>query len=216
MRKLLFISLLLLGATFKGNSQKINPGYTFNVELGLPSATSNESFDDIMQGLVTANVYGQYTFPFHLNVGAGLKYSYFAVNQFSVPTPVFGGIHSGGAFVKVGYDKFYSNRFAMDYGVKIGYMDNFMLTDVNKTIGAHPVHVQSVVVEPTVGFILTADERNSYRLNIGYTIYGYGFQPTMLGLESNGAYQNDNLNNATQYFFVGFGYTFYFGVKGGE
>jgi hypothetical protein len=36
----------------------------------------------------------------------------------------------------------------------------------------------------------------------------------MLGLGSNENYEIEKLNNLTQYFYVGFGYTFYFGVKG--
>jgi len=197
-------------------AQKINPKFTYNIELGLPVATSNEPFDDIMQGLVSVNTYGQYSFPFHLNVGLGVKYSYFAVNQFSVPEPVYGGIHTGGAFVKIGYDKFYNDRFAMDYGVKIGYGEHFILTDMNKALGLSPRRLQSSIIEPTVGLILTADERNSYRLNVGYCVQGYGFEPKLLGLDSNGDWDPAKFNNLTQYFFVGFGYTFYFGIKSSD
>lgn len=199
-----------------GQAQKLVPKFTYNLELGLPVAVANPTFDDIMQGLVSVNTFIQYSFPFHLNVGAGIKYSYFAVNQFAVEDPVYGGIHSGGAFMKVGYDKFYTDRFAMDFGVKVGYMDHFILTDANAALGVNPLRVNSTLVEPTLGLILTADERNSYRLNIGYSIYGYGFRPTMLGLDSNGAADPAKFNNLTQYFYVGFGYTLYIGVKSSD
>lgn len=212
MIKRLAISICL-GLSLSVNAQKLVPKFTYNVELGLPIAASNLPFRDIMQGLVSVNTYGQYTFPFHLNLGAGIKYSYFAVNQFSVSEAIFGGIHSGGAFIKVGYDQFYNDRFAMDFGVKLGYMEHYMLTDKNKTSGEYPVHVGGSLIEPTVGFILTTDNRNSYRFNIGYSIQGYDFSPQMLGLGSNENYEIGKLNNLTQYFYVGFGYTFYFGVK---
>lgn len=202
--------------SLNSHCQKLVPKFTYNIELGLPVAVANRPFDDIMQGLVSANSFVQYSFPFHLNVGAGIKYSYFVVNQFATTTPVHGGIHSGGGFVKVGYDKFVTDRFAIDLGVKVGYMDNYILTDKNKENGTNPVRIQSSLIEPVIGLILTADERNSYRLNIGYVIQGYGFQPKLLGVNSNENYNTDNFNNPTQYFYVGFGYTFYFGVKGGE
>ncbi|MDB4075127.1 hypothetical protein N8Z27_00715 [Crocinitomicaceae bacterium] len=213
MIKLLAISMCL-GLSLSVSAQKLVPKFTYNVELGLPVSASNLPFRDIMQGLASVNTFGQYTFPFHLNLGVGIKYSYFAVNQFSVSEAVFGGIHSGGAFLKVGYDKFYNDRFAMDFGVKVGYMEHYMLTDKNKSSGDYPVHVGGSLIEPTVGFILTADERNSYRFNIGYSIQGYSFSPQMLGLGSNENYEIEKLNNLTQYFYIGFGYTFYFGVKG--
>lgn len=207
---------MCIGLSLSANSQKIDPKFTYNLELGLPVAVSNESFNDIMQGLVTVNTYAQYSFPFHLNIGLGVKYSYFAVNQFSVPEPVYGGIHTGGGFVKVGYDKFVNDRFAVDFGVKIGYADNYIMTDMNKALGLSPVRVASSIIEPTLGLILSADERNSYRMNIGYCIQGHGFRPTMLGVDSNGDYDPEKFNNLTQYFFVGFGYTFYFGIKASE
>jgi hypothetical protein len=213
-KKLLLISIFA-GFSLTLNAQKIDPKFTFNVELGLPIASANFPFKTIMQGLVSTNVYGQYSFPFHLNVGLGIKYSYFTVNEFSITNPIHGGMHSGGAFVKVGYDKFYNDRFAMDYGVKIGYMENFFLTDANKALGS-TVSRSSSLIEPTIGVILTADERNSYRLNLGYVIQGFSFQPTLIGLDSNSNYEESKLGKITQYFYVGFGYTFYFGIKGGE
>jgi len=195
-----------------GHAQKITPKYTFNVELGLPVAASNVPFKDIMQGLVCVSTYGQYSFPFHLNLGLGLRYSYFAVNEFSVPTPVLGGIHTGAAFMKVGWDKFHNDRFATDVGVKVGYSENFISTDLNSDNAVNPVRIQSMLVEPTVGLILSADERNSYRLSIGYCIQGYGFKPQSLGLESNSGYDPAKFDDLTRYFVFGFGYTFY--IKG--
>jgi|SaaInl5LU_22_DNA_1037371.scaffolds.fasta_scaffold14917_3 hypothetical protein len=212
--KYVFTILIIGSLFFTTRAQKpFTPKYTFNVELGLPVAASNAPFKDYMQGLVSAAVYQQYSFPFHLNIGAGIKYSYFAVNEFSVPSPVYGGVHTGGAFVKVGYDKFHGERFATDFGVKFGYAENYITTDVNQGLGVDPIRIPSSYIEPAFSLILTADPRNSYRFNIGYTILGYGFKPTMLGLASNGAFEESKLSNVTQYLLVGFGYTFYFGVK---
>lgn len=193
--------------------QEFEPKYTYNVELGLPVATSNQPFRDIMQGLVSVNTYQQYSFPFHLNLGLGVKYSYFTVNEFAISQPVFGGMHSGGAYLKVGWDKFHNSQFATDFGVKIGYAEHFITTDVNKSLGQNPVRFSNVFVESVIGLILKADERNSYRFNVGYTFYGFPYQPTDIGLESNSDYEIDVLDNNVQFFFVGFGYTFYFGVK---
>ena len=197
------------------NAQKVEPKYTFNVELGLPVAVSNEPFQDIMQGLVCASVYGQYTLPFHLNFGLGVRYSLFTVNEFSLPasSPVSGQIQTGAGFVKIGWDKFHNNRFATDFGVKIGYSMNFVTTDANEALEIGPVQMDAVLIEPTLGLILTADEQNSYRLNIGYCIQGYGFSPYRIGLQSNVGYETAEFNKLTQYLVVGFGYTYYFRDK---
>lgn len=190
-----------------------SPKFTYIVELGLPIAASNVAFKDVMQGLVSVGTYQQYSFPFHLNVGLGLKYSYFAIDEFSVPTPVYGGIHTGTAFIKIGYDKFHNDRFATDFGFKIGYAENFISSDLNEKAGVNPFRIQSSYVEPMLGLILTANPRNSYRFNLGYAFQGFSFKPVMLGLESNGDFDESKLENIMQYISVGFGYTLYIGVK---
>ena len=168
---------------------------------------------NIMQGLVTSNVYLQRSFQSHFNLGFGGKYTYFVIDEFSVSEVIRGGIHSAGAFVKFGYDKFYNDQFAMDFGLKLGYNENFYLSDKNKALGLNPARNSAFLIEPTVGLILSVDRKNSYRLNIGYTIQDYGFQPMQLGMTSNLNFDESQLTVRTQFLFVGFGYTYYFGVK---
>ena len=196
-------------------AQKIEPKFTFNVELGLPVAISNKPFQDIMQGLACGSIYGQYSLPFHLNFGLGARYTLFTVNEFSLPasSPVSGQIHTAGGFVKIGWDKFHNNRFATDFGVKVGYSMNFVTTDANEDLGVGTVQMDAILIEPTLGLILTADEKNSYRLNIGYCIQGYGFSPYRIGLQSDAGYDAAEFNKLTQYLVVGFGYTYYFRDK---
>ena len=211
--KVLFViitSVLLAGYT---SAQKIDPKFTFNVELGLPASIANEPFDDIMQGLVCSSIYGQYSFPFHMHVGVGVRYSLMTINEFSVPSPVRGQMHSGATFLKIGWDKFHNDRFATDIAVKVGYAQTYFNTDLNKANGVNPVQFNRVLIEPTVGLILSADERNSYRWSLGYCINGFGFQPQTLGLPSSEGYEQSEFNKLTQYLVVGFGYTYYFRAK---
>ena len=75
------------------SAQVIEPKHTFNVELGLPNGFTNEPFKNIMQGLVNFSTYYQYDFKNHLTAGVGVRYGYFAINEFKVPKPVYGGMH---------------------------------------------------------------------------------------------------------------------------
>ena len=215
-RKSISYIVFVIGISHYIQAQTISPKYTFNVELGLPVAAANMPFKAIMQGLVTSNVYLQHSFPSHFNLGVGAKYTYFVIDEFSVSEIIQGGIHSSGAFVKFGFDKFYNEQFALDVGIKFGYNENFFVSDINKALGISPVRNGAILIEPTLGLILAADRRNSYRLNIGYTIQNYGFRPTELGLDSNLNYNASELAASTQFFFVGFGYTYYFGVNSAD
>ncbi len=211
MKKIYIILIIVFGSSLSSNAQSIDTKYTFNVELCLPIAMSNQAFNDFMQGLVGVSTYGQYSFPFHLNVGAGIRYSYFTINEFSVPSPVFGGVHSGTAFAKIGWDKFHTDQFATDFSLKAGYSQTFFDTDLNKSAGANPIQIGSSFAEVTTAIILAANENSSYRWIIGYGMQGYGFTPQHIGLETNGGYDPAKFKTITSYLVVGFGYTYYFG-----
>lgn len=212
MKIYLLISFILF-SVFYSESQVIEPKHTFNVELGLPNGFANKPFKNIMQGLVNVAPYYQYAFPNHIVVGGGIRYAYFAVNEFKVPEPVFGGMHSGGIFVKAGWEKFHSERFATDIGIKVGYTQSYFLTDKNDSIGVNPYQVNSFYVEPTIGFILTADEFTSYRLFVSYAFEGFGYTPKMIGLETFGGYDPAEFNRTTAFLIIGFGFTYYFKPK---
>ncbi|MCH2223812.1 MAG: hypothetical protein MK066_03505 [Crocinitomicaceae bacterium] len=213
MRKVIYSLVFCLCFYTSTVAQKINPKYTFNVELGLPVSVTNPLFGDVMQGLVNVSPYAQYSFPFHFHFGAGVKYSYFTINEFSVPEPRLGGVHSAGGFLKLGWDKFHSDRFATDLGVKMGYNQSFFSSYQSKGVNVVNVQVGSSLIEATVGFVLTSDEQNSYRWIIGYGVQGKGFQPEHIGLSSNGGYDPASFNTVTSYLLVGFGYTHYFKGK---
>ncbi len=205
--------ILVCSISMMAGAQKIEPKWTFNVELGLPTSIANKPFDDIMQGLACTSLYGQYSFPFHLNIGLGVRYSLLTINEFKVQSPVRGQMHSGSAFLKIGWDKFHNDRLATDFSVKVGYAQTYFNTDLNRKLGVNPVQFNKILVEPTVALILSADERNSYRWCLGYCINGFGFRPQNLGFQDNSGYDPKGFNKLTQYLVVGFGYTFYFGVK---
>jgi len=191
-------------------SQTIEPKHTVTIELGLPNGFSNPAFKSIMQGLVNFSGYYQYDFKNHLTVGGGVRYSYYTVNEFKVPSPVYGGLHSVGGFLKVGWQKFFSDRFATDLGVKVGVSRQYFDTDRNDTLGRNPLQVDGMYTEPSFGLILTADETNSYRFFASYGFFGFSFNPSMLGLQTNGGYNSSDLSKVTGTLIIGFGYTHYF------
>lgn len=214
MKRFLFIvytSFFISSAN--AQEMEIIPKFTFNVDVGLPVTLRSKPFNDYMQGLVCVNIYGQYSFPFHLNLGLGIRYSLFNINEFSVPEANNGSLHTGGTFLKIGWDKFITERFAIDAGVRVGYALNYANTDLNKFLGENPRQINSVLIEPTLGLILSADEQNSYRLHIGYAIQGFGFTPQTLGFPTDSGYDPNSYGNTTQFLVFGFGYTHYIKSK---
>ena len=72
-----------------------------------------------MQGLIQSSAQYQYAFKSGFCLGAGIHYTYFTINEFRVPSKVYGGIHTPALYVTVGHEKFWTERFGTDFGVKI-------------------------------------------------------------------------------------------------
>ena len=208
-----FCVIVVVFINFQFLSQENKSNYTFNMDIGIPISLGNEPFKDIMQGLVSTNFYGQYRLPINLNIAFGGRYSMFTINEFAINEENNGAIHMGALFCQVGYEKLYTNRFALDLGMKFGYSMNYASTDLNKISGVNPISYNAFIFEPTLGLILYSDEQNSYRFNIAYCIQNYSFEPEIIGLLSNLDYLDSNLKNNTNYFVIGFGYTYFFKKK---
>ena len=217
MRKTFLISLIFLIFVPKKNlAQKIDPDDSFTFELCLPNAFANKPFKTIMQGLVSASPYYQYSLKSGISFGVGLHYSYFAINEFRMPVKVFGGIHTGAAFLKLGHEKFWTERFGTDIGCKFGYLQSYAVSDLLRTQGKLYNQNEALFIEPTIGFVISADVNSSYRLTLGYPFYGYSFAPWTIGYDSKLGYADNEFSKTSSFLNVGFAYTFYFNGKKSE
>jgi len=210
---LFFKFILLLTISFPLFSQSIEPDDSFTLEIGLPNAFTNRANKDIMQGLVCIAPQYQYASKSGFAFGLGLHYTYFNVNQFRVNEKVYGGIHSGAAYIKFGHEKFWGEKFGTDIGVKVGYLESYSNTNLLREKEIRFVRTQALVIEPTIAFVLASDVNASYRLIVSYPFYGYSFTPEMIGVSSNSGYTKSELSKSNSFLTIGFGYTFYFNGK---
>jgi len=212
MRKVISF-LFILCASLNISAQKIDPDDSFTFELCLPNSFLNKPYKTIMQGLVSASPYYQYTLKSGISFGAGVHYSYFAINEFRMPVKVFGGIHTGAAFLKLGHEKFWTERFGTDIGCKFGYLQSYAVSDLLRSQGMFYRQTEALFIEPTIGFVLSADVNCSYRLTIGYPFYGYSFSPETIGYNSDMGFDLTEFSKNCSFLNVGFAYTFYFNGK---
>jgi hypothetical protein len=207
------IQIYLLVHSIGVNAQKIDPDDSFTFELCLPNSFVNKPYKTIMQGLVSVSPYYQYSFKNGISFGVGVHYSYFAINEFRMPVKVFGGIHTGAAFLKLGHEWFWTERFGTDIGCKIGYLQSYAVSDLLRSKGMMYRQTEALFIEPTIGFLLSADVNSSYRLTIGYPFYGYTFTPRTIGYDANLGYADSEFSKICSFLNVGFAYTFYFNGK---
>ena len=164
-----FLFLLIIPLNF--HAQKIDPDDSFTFELCLPNAFANKPYKTIMQGLVSASPYYQYSLKNGISFGAGVHYSYFAINEFRMPVKVFGGIHTGAAFLKLGHEKFWTERFGTDIGCKFGYLQSFGYPFYGYSFAPWTIGYDS-----DLGYAAEEFSRVSSFLNVGfaYTFYFNG------------------------------------------
>lgn len=214
MRKLIVLlyltSFLSISFVF---SQAIDPDDSFTIELGLPNSFVNKPFMSIMQGLVAVSPMYQYTLNNHLSFGVGLHYTYFAVNEFRVPSKVYGGMHTVAGFLKLGHEKFWTDKFGTDFGVKFGYGQTIISTDALKEDGIFYKRLNAPYLEPIIGLILASDVASAFRFTVGYAFYGFSYRPWLIGVDSNLGYSDKELKKLSSFLTVGFGYTHYFNGK---
>ncbi|RFC53726.1 hypothetical protein [Brumimicrobium aurantiacum] len=210
MKKLILLFTVLNIAIVANAQIDFSPKNSFKVEIGLPNNASNYAFRQLMQGLVVITPSYQHTFDNTLTIGAGLRYSFFNVNEFKNNIDMTGGVHIAGAFAKIGQEKFYGN-FGVDYGVRVGYASNVFATNTNDEANGGPRTSEGVFVEPTLGLSLMANEKTSFRLALGFAVHDFKFTPEDVSVESFSGISNDQLKNNTSYFTIGFGYSYYFG-----
>ena len=190
-----------------GTYARIKPHHSISLEVGLPVAVRNKNFNGYMQGIVNISPYYHYSFRNLMTTGIGFNYNYFWINHvLTNDSKNLGGIQSFGGFVRIGYEKFHTDRYGVDLNVKIGQSTLIFDTDNNRKLSKLPT-MNVFSVEPSIGFVVTADDQSSYRWVVSYTAQKYDFKPTLLGFIPD---NSTSINNTfTQFLTVGFGYTYY-------
>lgn len=215
MLKLFFVLFFVFSLNVSNSQGIIEPKHSFTIELGLPNSVSNKLFREIMQGLVHVSPYYQYAMKNGIAFGIGGRYSYFAINEFRVPSKVYGGNHSYGGFVKIGHEKFYSSIFALDIGVKMGFNQNTYYSDLLRSKEIDQINKPNFYLEPNLGLILASSEVDTYRLSLGYSFLGYSFRQSDIGFDEStdiGYSEGDKVPRST-FFTIAFGYTHHFNGK---
>jgi hypothetical protein len=208
-----FFFLFLFTGSLPLKAQEITPDDSFTFDLCLPNAMGNQPYRNIMQGLVHASMHYQYAFKSGFYIGAGTHYGYFAINEFRVTPKIYGGIHSAAAFFKTGHEKFWSERFGTDMGLKAGWVRSYVVSDALEELQQVPQIREGLYLEPNISLILTADVNQSFRLTIGYPLYAYPFSPQLIGIEGNMGYDPAEFQRNSNFLSVGFGFTYYFNGK---
>lgn len=192
------------------------PEGSFTLDVGIPTAEKNVAFNSILEGLFNGGAGYQYNVYKGLTVGAGAKYSFFTNNRFALKQSVGkGGLHIPSVFLKVGYEKFTTDRFSFNFSVRGGYSNLISVNDSSSVKLGGAFTESSFFIEPQLELLLTADKNdpNAFSLVLGYPIYFVEYRPEYLSRENFTGFLPEYSEGLTRFFSLGFGYRYYFGIN---
>jgi hypothetical protein len=183
----------------------IKPKHSYSIDLALPVPVSNKVFKGIMQGFIRFSGSYQYSLKNGFYGGLGANYTYFSINRFKISPQILGGMNISNLYLKVGYEKFYSERIGIDGGIKFGVSRVLIHSDSLVKMNTFNVPI----IEPYFAFNLTANDKAAYKWMVSYSFLGLKFTPDKIGDFNNGDFAESEFKRITQFFSFGFSYSRY-------
>lgn len=197
-----------------GQTKIFEPTGSFSIDVGIPAQGKNESFGRVMNGLFNGGATYQYNVYKGLTVGVGLKYSYFIINTFALNNVNWrGGLHIPAAFGKIGYEKFITERFSLNFSARMGYAMMISGNDTCKKVMDQPYTEGTFFIEPQMELLFTTDKNapSGFSLVLGYNMLMSNFGPQYLCMESIPNLFPEDYVGITRFLSIGFGFRYYMG-----
>jgi len=216
------LHLLFLIIFFAWNDAKAQTYYepegSFSIDLGIPAKGKNQSFGRVMEGLFNGGMTYQYNLFKGITLGGGLKYSFFVLNPFALNNvPWNGALHIPAAYLKLGYEKFTTERISFSGSVRMGYSAIIAVhgNDSCEVGMDRQLTEGAFFVEPQFELALLTEKTGSdaFSLFLGYSFYLNEFGPRYLCMESFPGLIEEDYQGITRFFSFGFGYRYYMGRK---
>lgn len=200
----------------KAQGLSYQPKGSFTIDVGIPTSEKNVAFSNILEGLFNGGVGYQYNVYKGLTVGGGAKYSFFTNDRFALKNTVGkGGLHIPSLYLKVGYEKFTTDRFSYNISARAGYANLISINDSSKVILGGPFMESTFFIEPQLELLLTSEKNdpNAFSLVLGYAIYFVEYRPEYLSRSQFTGFLPEYSEGLTRFFSLGFGYRYYFGLN---
>jgi hypothetical protein len=207
---------MLLSVQAFAQNEVYTPAGSISVDVGIPAKGKNPSFGRVMNGLFNGGVCYQHNIFKGLTLGVGAKYSFFVINPFAINNAEWGGgLHVPSVFGKVGYEKFITERFSLNFGARMGYAMQFSANDSCKAVLGGPYTYSSFFLEPQIELLLLTGKTSSdgFSFVLGYNMIFSEFGPQFLCLQTIPNTVEEDYQGITRFLSIGFGYRYYLGRK---
>lgn len=215
MIKFLYIVFLVLALIpNRVFSQSVSQKGALFVDVTIPTNERNKAFNRTMEGLFHGGIgYQQNVFK-GLTVGLGISYTYFVINRVELNSSIGeGGTHLAGGHLRLGYERFTTDRVSLYGGIKTGYSNIVVYSDSSKVILNGPFQVGSFFLSPQmeINILTEVGSPSAFSFLIGYSWYFKEYNASFLSRQFFPGYIDELSQGYIRFLNLGFGYKHYFG-----
>ncbi|MFD1552335.1 hypothetical protein DNU06_11115 [Putridiphycobacter roseus] len=196
-------------------AQSVTTKGSLYVDITIPTNERNRAFEQTMEGLFHGSIGYQQNVYKGLTVGAGVNYTYFTMNRFAFNSSIgTGGAHLPAVHLKVGYEKFTTDRVSLYGGLKVGYGSLIAMSDSCLLDGGNGrTEHGSLFVSPQIelNFLTELGSADAFSALIGYSIYFQEYNSSYLCRSTFPGFLPEHSEGLLRFLNFGFGYKYYFG-----
>ena len=184
------------------------------VDVTIPTNERNISFNRTMEGLFHGGIGYQHNVYNGFTIGVGVNYSYFVMNRVEFSSTIGeGGTHLPTGYLKLGYEKFTTDRVSLYAGLKAGYSNVMIFSDSCSIKLDGPFQQGAVYLSPQVEInVLTEiNSPSAFSMILGYSWFFHEYTPSSICWSTFPGYLEEHSQGYLRFLNFGFGYKHYFG-----
>ncbi len=217
MQKLyLYLLLLVCSYAIAQETEKAPeplPRFSIRVNCGIPNSVSSSAFRNTFSAVVTGEGTVNCRIFSNFFIGVGYSYTYYQAQKYFRDLTVNTNMQSQNGYIKIGYDKFFSEKGFTTVSLNAGYNYNEYKGIVYKAdslIAKTPTQFTSSFVEPQFGVYFIVDPNVAIGGHIGYNYNFTQFKPNVGGMDKWLDYSRVSNKWNMSSIIIGFG--FYYGI----
>lgn len=189
------------------------PRFSVRGNVGIPKVTSSEAFRNSFSGVIAGDLSVNCKLFSNFFVGLGYGYVYYKPQKHFRDQFINTSMQSQNAFIKLGYDHFFSETGFMTISLNTGYNYNKYQGIVYKNDslkGKYPTQFNSSYIEPMIGLYFIVDPNFAIGGHLSYNYNFSQFNPAYSGFDK--WFDYGRVKNNWNMSMITLGFGFYYGL----
>lgn len=208
-----YLIIMCCLAVFSQDKAPELPKFSVRGNVSIPKVVSSNAFRNSFSGVVCGDMNFNYKIASNFFIGTGYSYTYHKSQKVFRDKNLNANLQSQNAYVKLGFDKFFSDNGFATFSLNAGYNFNTYRGVIYKSdslIGKYPTEFASAFVEPMIGLYFIVDPNFAIGGHISYSYNFSKFDPTYPGFDK--YFEYSKVKNNWNMSMINLGFGFYYGL----